>query len=44
VLVTGPLQIISANAINDCGQIAGSALISGRQTAILLTPVVAAAN
>ena len=34
------LHISSANAINDRGQIAAAALIDGRQTAILLTPVV----
>ncbi len=39
LLIGGPLQITSANSINDRGQIAAGALIDGRQTAILLTPV-----
>ena len=33
------MQIISAHAINDRGQIAAAAIINGRTTAILLTPV-----
>jgi probable HAF family extracellular repeat protein len=34
----GPLEITSAGAINDSGQIAAVATINGRQTAVLLTP------
>lgn len=41
LLVRGPasLAITSASSINDHGQIAAAALINGRQTAVLLTPV-----
>ncbi len=38
-LVSIPLAITSAHAINDHGQIAAGALIGGRETAVLLTPV-----
>lgn len=38
----GPdVRIIGAAGINDHGQIAAAALIDGRQTAVLLTPIVA---
>ena len=33
------LRITSASAINDSGQIAAAALIAGRQTAVLLSPI-----
>jgi probable HAF family extracellular repeat protein len=39
-LVVGNLEITSASSINDRGQIAAAALINGRQTAVLLTPIV----
>lgn len=43
-LVPGGLQITGANAINDNGQIAVTAMVNGQQAAVILTPASVAVN